>query len=66
MGNDPTSAGDPRMTWGLIMDLLDVYERHGFHKGDDRHTGAAVGYVYGLGRLYAGERDELDGAKAAS
>ena len=35
---NPTD-GDPRMTWGLIMDLLDVYERHGFRRVDDRHTG---------------------------
>jgi hypothetical protein len=60
MNDHPTEpAGDPRMTWGLITELLDVYERHGFHKGDDRHTGAAIGYLGSLGRLYAGEADEL-------
>jgi hypothetical protein len=66
MGNDPTSADDPRMTWGLIIDVLDVLERHGYHKSDDRHTGAVVGYVRPLAELYSGERDVLDGAKATS
>jgi hypothetical protein len=65
--NDPTEpADDPRMTWGLIIDVLDVLERHGYHKSDDRHTGAVVGYLLPLAQPYAGERDELNPAKAAA
>jgi len=55
---NPTD-GDPRVTWGMIIDVLDVLEQHGYRKGDDRHTGAAIGYLGNLGRLYSGEQDEL-------
>ena len=34
-----STDGDPRETWGPITDLLDVLERHGYHRGDDAHTG---------------------------
>jgi hypothetical protein len=58
--------GDPRVTWGLIIDLLDVLEQHGYRKGDDQHTGRAISYLGGLGRLYAGEADELISAEATA
>ena len=57
---------DPRVTWGLIIDVLDVLEQHGYHKGDDQHTGRAIGYLGSLGRLYAGEADELISAEATA
>jgi hypothetical protein len=46
-----------RMTWGLIVDIIDVLERHGYHRYDDQHTGQAVGVIIDLARAYEGTRD---------
>jgi hypothetical protein len=46
--------GDPRFTWGLIIDVLDVLERHGYRKGDDQHTGRAIGMLLRLAATYEG------------
>jgi hypothetical protein len=51
----PDPATDARMTWGLIIDLLDVLERHGYHRADSRHTGQAVGLILPMVRAYTGE-----------
>jgi hypothetical protein len=48
---------DNRMTWGLIIDVLDLLERHGYHKHDNQHTGEAVGLIHHLARVYEGDRD---------
>ena len=48
---------DNRMTWGLITDVLDLLERHGYRKYDTQHTGEAVGVIYDLTRVYEGRRD---------
>jgi hypothetical protein len=53
---------DNRMTWGLITDVLDLLERHGYHKHDTKHTGQAVGVIYHLTRVYEGDRDAPYGA----
>ena len=49
--------GDDRQTWGLIIDVLDVLEKHGYRRGDDRHTGRAVGLVGDLARIYEGTQE---------
>jgi hypothetical protein len=43
------------MTWGLIIDLLDVLERHGYHRADSLHTGQAIGLIHNLALTYAAE-----------
>jgi len=48
---------DNRMTWGLIIDVLNLLERHGYHKHDNQHTGQAAGVIYHLARVYEGDRD---------
>jgi hypothetical protein len=48
---------DDRLTWGLITDVLDVMERHGYHRGDDEHTGQAIGLIYDVARIYEGTLD---------
>jgi hypothetical protein len=47
-------TSEDRFTWGLILDVLDVLERHGYHKYDDQHTGRAVGVIFDLARTYEG------------
>ena len=54
--------GDDRQTWGLIIDVLDVLEKHGYRRGDDRHTGRAVGLVGDLARIYEGTQEAPAGA----
>ncbi len=46
-----------RHNWGLIIDVLDVLEQHGYHQADDRHTGRAVGIIGDLARVYEGTQD---------
>jgi hypothetical protein len=53
---------DHRQTWGLIIDVLDVLEKHGYRRGDDRHTGRAVGLVGDLARIYEGIQEAPAGA----
>ena len=55
--------GDDRQTWGLIIDVLDVLEKHGYRRGDDRHTGRAVGLVGDLARIYEGTQETPDGTR---
>ena len=50
-------TGDKRQTWGLIIDVLDVYERHGYKRGDRRHIGRAVSVIGEIGRIYEGTQD---------
>ena len=54
--------GDDRQTWGLIIDVLDVLEKHGYRRGDDQHTGRAVGLVGELARIYEGTQEAPAGA----
>jgi hypothetical protein len=54
-------SGDDRMTWGLIIDVLDVLERHGYHRHDDQHTGQAISVIGDLARVYQGTRDVPSG-----
>ena len=43
-----------RFTFGLIIDVLDVLERHGYHRYDNQHTGHAVLLISDLAKAYAG------------
>jgi hypothetical protein len=57
---------DDRFTPGLIHDVLDVLERHGYHRYDNRHTGQAVLVISDLGHVYDGTRDTSFGTCAPS
>ena len=50
-------TSDDRFTSGLILDVLEVLERHGYHRYDSRHTGQAVGAILDLVYVYDGTRD---------
>ena len=50
-------TSDDRLTTGLILDVLDVLERHGYHRYDNRHTGQAIGAILDLADVYDGTRD---------
>jgi hypothetical protein len=50
-------TSEDRFTWGLILDVLDVLERHGYHKYDDQHTGRAIGVIFDLAHTYEGIRE---------
>jgi len=55
-------TSDGRMTWGLIIDVLGVLERHGYRKLDNQHTGQAVGVIFDLARVYEGTGEHTAGA----
>ena len=40
--------------WGLVVDVFDVLERAGYHRGDDQHVGRAIGMLYDLVAVYQG------------
>ena len=46
-----------RHNWGLVIDVLEVLEQHGYHQADDQHTGRAVGLVGDLARIYEGTQE---------
>ncbi len=48
---------DDRLTPDLIFDVMDVLERHGHHRYDNRHTGLAIGAILDLACVYHGTRD---------
>ena len=50
-------TSDDRLTTGLILDVLDVLERHGYRRYDNRHTGQAIGAILDLAYVYDGTRD---------
>jgi len=45
---------DNRLTFGLINDVLDVLERHGYRERDNLHTGRAVVLIGDLASAYTG------------
>ena len=51
---DPTS--DSRFSWGLILDMFDVLERHGYRRGEDA-AGEAIGVLFRLAGAYEGARE---------
>jgi hypothetical protein len=50
-------TSDNRMTSGLIHEVLDVLERHGYHQHDRQHTGQAISVIGDLTQVYEGTRD---------
>ena len=48
---------DDRPSWSMIIDVLDVLEKHGYRRGDDQHTGRAVRLVGDLARIYEGTQE---------
>ncbi len=48
---------DHRMNPGLITDILDVLDRHGYASGDDEHVGQAILLLHDLTRIYEGTQD---------
>ncbi len=55
-------SSDRRHTWGLIIDVLDVLEQHGYRQADDQHTGRAVGLIGDLAHIYEGTQEAPAGA----
>jgi hypothetical protein len=47
-------TGDPRVTDGLVHDIVDALERHGYYRHDERHTRQAIGMIADLARVYDG------------
>ncbi len=45
---------DERLTWGFIIEVLDVLERHGYRRSDSEHTGQAIGLIRHVARIYEG------------
>jgi hypothetical protein len=49
------TATQPAVTWKLVIDLLDVLERHGYRQNpSDRDIGRAIGMVTPLVQAYTG------------
>ena len=48
---------DDRMTPALILEILDVLERHGYQRRGHRHTGLAIVAIHDLAGVYEGTRD---------
>jgi hypothetical protein len=59
-------SSNTRHNWGLITDVLDLLEQHGYRQADDRHTGRAVGLIGDLARIYQGAQEAPAGAYVAS
>lgn len=55
-GPDVTEPGalDERFTWGLICDVFQVLTSHGYLRHSHQATGAAVGTLGELCRVYEG------------
>jgi hypothetical protein len=50
-------AEDQRLTWGFILEVLDILERHGYRRSDSEHTGQAIGLIRRVARIYEGTLD---------
>ena len=50
-------TSDYRTTPGLIHDILDALERHGYYRSDDQHADRAIGLLGDLARVYEGTQD---------
>ena len=51
-------TGDHRVTPGLIHDILDALERHGYYRSDDLHADRAIGLIGDLAGIYEGTQDQ--------
>ena len=53
------TVAQPAVTWELVIDLLDVLERHGYRKSpSDQDVGRAIGMVTPLVQAYTGTGDD--------
>ena len=50
-------TSDHRVTPGLIHEVLDALERHGYYRSDDLHADRAIGLIGDLARIYEGTQD---------
>jgi transcriptional regulator with XRE-family HTH domain len=50
-------VNDERLTWGFILEVFDVLERHGYRRSDREHTGQAIGLIRHVARIYEGTLD---------
>ena len=50
-------TSDHRVTPGLIHDILDALERHGYYRSDDLHADRAIGLIGDLAGIYEGTQD---------
>ena len=50
-------TSDHRVTPGLIHEVLDALERHGYYRSDDLHADRAIGLIGDLACIYEGTRD---------
>jgi hypothetical protein len=48
---------DDRMSLGLITEMLDMLDRHGYVRGDNEHTGRAILLISDLAHIYQGSLD---------
>ncbi len=55
-------TSDYRVTPGLIHEIADALERHGYYRGDDQHADRAIGLIGDMARIYEGTRDYPEGA----
>ena len=54
---EPPMTSDHRITPGLIHDILDALERHGYYRSDDLHADRAIGLIGDLACIYEGTQD---------
>lgn len=54
-------TSEQRITWGLVIDVLDALERHGYHRCDTQHTGQAILMIGDLTSVYEGTHDHSYG-----
>ena len=47
----------PRVTPGLVHDILDALERHGYYRSDDTHADRAIALIGDLAGIYEGTQD---------
>jgi len=57
-------TSEHRITTGLIYDITDALERHGYYRGDDQHADRAIGLMADLARIWEGTQDHPADAHA--
>jgi hypothetical protein len=50
-------TSDHRVTPGLINEVLDALEQHGYYRSDDLHADRAIGLIGDLACIYEGTQD---------
>ncbi|SET43998.1 hypothetical protein [Nonomuraea wenchangensis] len=68
MPTDPVSTSltgdDDRFTFGLVSEVIDLLERHGYQRPTEEHarnlaTGRTLGALLDLVRVFEGRQDSL-------